>query len=106
MLENILQFRGAISYTRLEAGAYKCSDSCKSGGTEERQLPQWREGFQEEAMLLKVLGEGVGLASELWPGKGGAAIMTVPPKLNPGEGDPKGNRGRQEEEWTLDRQKQ
>ena len=36
-------------------------------------------------MLLKVLGEGVGLAPELWPGKGGAAIMTVPPKLNPGE---------------------
>ena len=36
----------------IQALEYKGSDSWNSGGTEDRHLPQGREGFQEEVKLL------------------------------------------------------
>lgn len=52
----------------IQALEYKGSDSWNSGGTEDRHLPQWREGFQEEAKLLnsqKSWEKGAELAPEL-----------------------------------------
>lgn len=101
-----------MCHTLYEAGTgvYKCksSDSWNSGGTEERDLPQWKEGFQEEVMLLKTqsLGRRGLTGCEALARGGWSILMTVPPQLSPGEEsrDPKGNEGCQEE-GTLDRQK-